>query len=135
MRLLAEHFLKIYAQQERRVIQGFSKEAMRRLMEYEWPGNVRELENAIERAVVITQTPLINREDLPSRLLNGRQDPVKRAFNDLMTLEELKNRYIQMVLEKTKGNKKRAAKILAINPRTLYRKKKQGTLSYPVNGY
>jgi len=51
----------------------------------------------------------------------------------LFTLEELKNQYTQMILEKTKGNKKMAAEILGINPRTLYRKKKQGTLAYSAN--
>jgi len=129
--LLAQHFLKEYAKQEDREIHGFSKEAMRFLTDYHWPGNVRELENAIERAVVITQGSLITKEDLPSKLVNGRQHLIKKAFSGLITLEELKNEYTQMVLEKTKDNKKMAAEILGINPRTLYRKKKQGVLPYP----
>ncbi|NIO04543.1 MAG: response regulator [Proteobacteria bacterium] len=129
--LLAEHFLKSFAGEEGRNIKGFSREAMRLLTEYDWPGNVRELENAIERAVVISQGDLITKEDLPSKLFNGRQHLVKRAFDDLITLEELKNQYTQMVLEKTEGNKKMAAEILGINPRTLYRKKKQGNLTHP----
>lgn len=131
--LLANHFLKIHAKQEGREVHGFSAEAMKLLTDYDWPGNVRELENAIERAVVITQDNLIKREDLPTKILNGRQHLVKRAFNDLVTLEELKNQYTAMVLEKTKGNKKMAAEILGINPRTLYRKKKLGTVVYPEN--
>lgn len=131
--LLANHFLKIHAKQEGREVHGFSAEAMKLLTDYDWPGNVRELENAIERAVVITQDNLIKREDLPTKILNGRQRLVKRAFNDLVTLEELKNQYTVMVLEKTKGNKKMAAEILGINPRTLYRKKKLGTVVYPEN--
>ena len=131
--LLAQHFLKIYTKQEGREIHGFSTEAMRFLTDYDWPGNVRELENAVERAVVITQNSLIKKEDLPSKILDGQQHLVKRAFNDLITLEELKNQYTLMVLEKTKGNKKMAAEILGINPRTLYRKKKQGTLVSPNN--
>jgi DNA-binding NtrC family response regulator len=129
--LLAHHFLKIYAKEEGRDIQGFSAESMRLLTDYEWPGNVRELENAIERAVVITQDNLIRKEDLPTKLLDGRQHLVKRAFDDLITLDELKNQYTMMVLEKTKGNKKMAAEILGINPRTLYRKKKQVPLPAP----
>lgn len=131
--LLAQHFLRMYAEQEGREVHGFSSEAMRLLTDYDWPGNVRELENAIERAIVITQNSLIKKEDLPTKILDGRQHLVKRAFNDLITLEELKNQYTLMVLEKTKGNKKMAAQILGINPRTLYRKKKQGTLTYPVD--
>jgi len=131
--LLAEHFLRAFVTQEHREIKGFSREAIKLLTEYEWPGNVRELENAVERAVVISQGNLITKEDLPSKLLNGRRNLVKRAFHDLTTLEELKNQYTQMVLEKTKGNKKMAAKILGVNPRTLYRKKKQGVLTYPIN--
>ncbi len=133
VRILAEHFLRTFATQENREIKGFSREAIKLLTEYEWPGNVRELENAVERAVVISQGNLITKEDLPSKLLNGRQNLVKRAFHDLTTLEELKNQYTQMVLEKTKGNKKMAAKILGVNPRTLYRKKKLGVLTYPIN--
>lgn len=133
VRLLAEHFLRAFAAQEHREIKGFSREAIKLLTEYEWPGNVRELENAVERAIVISQGNLITKEDLPSKLLNGRQNLVKRAFHDLTTLEELKNQYTQMVLEKTKGNKKMAAEILGVNPRTLYRKKKQGVLTYPIN--
>ncbi len=131
--LLAHHFLKSFAKEEGREIHGFSREAMKLLTEYDWPGNVRELENAIERAVVISQGDLITKEDLPSKFLNGRQHLVKKAFDELITLDELKNQYTQMVLEKTKGNKKMAAEILGINPRTLYRKRKQGTLAYPVN--
>lgn len=129
--LLAHHFLKIYAEQEKREIHGFSAEAMKLLTDYDWPGNVRELENTIERAVVIAQGNLIRKEDLPTKLLDGRQHLVKRAFDDLITLDELKNQYTMMVLEKTRGNKKMAAEILGINPRTLYRKKKQGTLPVP----
>jgi DNA-binding NtrC family response regulator len=129
--LLAQHFLKIYADQESRKIHGFSPEAMKLLTDYDWPGNVRELENAIERAVVITQGNLIKREDLPTKIFNGRQHLVKRALDDLITLGELKNQYTRMVLDKTKGNKKMAAEILGINPRTLYRKKQQGNLTYP----
>jgi DNA-binding NtrC family response regulator len=131
--LLADHFLKKCARQEGREIHGFSREAMRLLTEYDWPGNVRELENVIERAIVITQGNLITKEDLPSRLVDGRQHLVKRAFTDLISLGELKDQYTQMVLEKTGGNKKLAAEILGINPRTLYRKKKQGSITYPLN--
>jgi len=126
--LLAEHFLKKYTAQENRPIRGFSRDALKLMTDYPWPGNVRELENAVERAVVISQGDLITREDLPAKLLNGRKHMVRRAFNDLITLEELKNQYTQMVLEKTKGNKKVAAEILGVNPRTLYRKTKQGVL-------
>jgi DNA-binding NtrC family response regulator len=129
--LLAEHFLRKYANQEGREIRGFTREALKLLTEYDWPGNVRELENAIERAVVISQGELITKEDLPGKLVNGRQNLVKRAFNDLIPLEELKNQYTQMVLEKTKGNKRMAARILGINPRTLYRKNKLGVLATP----
>ncbi|MBW2057121.1 MAG: sigma-54-dependent Fis family transcriptional regulator [Deltaproteobacteria bacterium] len=130
--LLAQHFLKMYARQEGREIHGFTAEAMKLLTEYDWPGNVRELENAVERAVVITQNSLIDKEDLPVKIVEGRHHLIKRAFNDMITLEELKNQYTLMVLEKTKGNKKMAAQILGINPRTLYRKKKQGIIAYPA---
>jgi two-component system response regulator HydG len=114
-------------------IHGFSPEAMTLLRNYDWPGNVRELENVIERAVVITQDGLIKREDLPSKVFHGLQHLIKRAVDDLVTLEELANQYTAMVLGETGGNQKTAARILGVNPRTLYRKKKQGVFQHTLS--
>jgi HAMP domain-containing protein len=85
-----------------------------------WPGNVRELEHAVERAVALAPAGLILPEDLPPEVGGGAPGP-PRLPGRPMTLEELKRWYLDTVLEETRGNKARAAAILGIDRRTLYR--------------
>lgn len=121
IKLLAEHFLRKYAAENKKPIPQLSKEALEILTHYNWPGNVRELENVIERAVTLSQRALILPEDLPRRL---RLEPTSLPLNFLpgrITLSELEKLYIKKVLEDTGGNKKKAAEILGIDRRTLYR--------------
>src|SRR5438132_7478358 len=68
IRQLAEYFVKKFAGRSRPACQGISKRAFRALEAYSWPGNVRELENAMERAVVMGGSPLIELEDLPETI-------------------------------------------------------------------
>ena len=63
--LLAEHFLKRYAEENEKQVDGFGDDAMALLVRYNWPGNVRELENAIERAVVLCRGTELRVEDFP----------------------------------------------------------------------
>ena len=124
--MLAHHFLQKVSSESSPVIRGFVPEAMAVLQRYHWPGNVRELENVIERAVSLTHGPLILPDDLP--------DPVRQApavsfepaalpghDGELVTLDELEKRYLVRVLKESGHNKVRAAKILGIDRRTLYR--------------
>jgi two-component system response regulator AtoC len=119
--LLADHFLRKYASQNNKPVLRISPEAMDLLIRYQWPGNVRELENVMERAGTLSVTNLILPEDLPRRL---HMEPARMSLSSLpsrMPLSELEKLYIQKVLEETGGNKKKAAGILGIDRRTLYR--------------
>ncbi|MDQ3665256.1 MAG: sigma-54 dependent transcriptional regulator, partial [Acidobacteriota bacterium] len=128
LELLVRHFLKKYSAQENSPLQ-IAKDALDLLSRYSWPGNVRELENAIEHAAATCSDPLIRISDFPEhisvRASGGLPDvalrpPVSLA-DDRPTLDDLSRRYIQLILAETGGNKSRAAEILGIHRRTLYR--------------
>jgi len=119
--LLASHFLKKYAAENNKPISRISPEATNHLTRYRWPGNVRELENVIERAMALSQHTVILPEDLPRRLRMEPQEADLSSFPSRISLSELEKLYIQKVLEETGGNKKKAADILGIDRRTLYR--------------
>jgi DNA-binding NtrC family response regulator len=86
---------------------------------------VRELENVVERAVVLCQHPLIDEEDLPSPEAQSPETFFSGAIEDFPTITQLEERYIKVILEKTAGRKDKAAQILGINRRTLYRKERE----------
>ena len=102
--------------------------ALTALTTYAWPGNVRELENAIERAVTLNQTGSITTTDLPAKLAapiagessSDSQSNLTSLFEDLPSIDELERRYLLHVLDATK-NRTRAAEILGVNRKTLYR--------------
>jgi DNA-binding NtrC family response regulator len=126
--LLAERFLqKASANIGRRL--HFSAETLDLLIAYDWPGNVRELENAIERAALHARGTEIAAEDLPAKMqtveMRARaiqsRSPLTAIYADLIPLDELERRYLIHVLEAVGGNRTRAAEILRIDRRTLYR--------------
>lgn len=123
--LLAEHFLMKYRISNHSKVRGFTKEAMSKLMGYHWEGNVRELENVIERAVVLAPSELITEKDLPQVEQSTADTFFSQAVNHLPTLEDLERRYMKFVLDKIGGRKEKAAQILGINRRTLYRKERE----------
>jgi transcriptional regulator with PAS, ATPase and Fis domain len=126
--MLVHHFLQKCATGSTPAVRGVLPEAMVLLTQYRWPGNVRELENAIERAVSLSHGPLLTPDDLPESI---RQESMgsaegKARYGDpandaTLTLEEVEKRHLTLVLRETKGNKVKAAKILGIDRRTLYR--------------
>jgi len=117
--LLAEHFLKGFAMENRKEITGFSPEATDFLLRHEWPGNVRELENAIERAVILAQNSVIDVADLSQR------NPVPAGSNaSEKDLKQVEKDHIQNVLAESGGNYTKAARILGISRMTLYNKAK-----------
>jgi|DewCreStandDraft_5_1066085.scaffolds.fasta_scaffold00058_152 DNA-binding NtrC family response regulator len=127
--LLAAYFLRRALQRTERTL-AFSPAALETLMAYSWPGNVRELENSIEYAVIHARGGLITPEDLPERVRSAMPHLTRartsmtleaRLFHDLPSLDELERRYLLYVLEAVKGNRSRAAEILGIDRRTLYR--------------
>jgi two-component system response regulator AtoC len=125
--MLAHHFLQKCAAGSARAVRGFLPDTMALLKQYRWPGNVRELENAIERAVSLSHGPLLTPNDLPAALREpGSQASDKTEVTNqhdevCLTLEEVEKRHLIRVLKETKGNKVKAAKILGIDRRTLYR--------------
>jgi two-component system response regulator AtoC len=120
--LLATHFLLLYTKEANSPIEGISKEAMRLLLGYDWPGNVRELENAIERAVILGRGPQLLPEDMPEQLRSRQSARPRESNPGQPTLEELERDYIATILEETGWHRLRAAQILGIDRRTLYRK-------------
>jgi two-component system response regulator HydG len=121
---LAEHFLKKFAATNNVKVKGFTKRAMAKLVKMRWEGNVRELENLVERATVLCTEILIDETDLPSPDSGSPEQFFSGATGDFPTLEQLERRYIEVVMEKTAGRKDKAAQILGINRRTLYRKER-----------
>jgi transcriptional regulator with PAS, ATPase and Fis domain len=119
--LLAYHFLNLYMKENQKQIKGISKEAMKLLLEYHWPGNVRELENAIERAVVMADQDYLIPRDFSENLKERAEGLIKRGVMDRKSLEDIKAEYITEILKETGENKRIAAEILKVNPRTLYR--------------
>jgi two-component system response regulator HydG len=125
--LLAEHFLKTYAEKNRRLIRGFTPEAMTTLMRYAWPGNIRELENAVERAVIMCRGEFISPDDLPANL----KALVEQAADNGIgvqpgySLREVEKELILKTLEQTGGNRTRAAEILGVTRQTLQKKLKE----------
>ncbi len=127
---LAEHFLSKHAATNHSHVTGFTKRAMAKLMSLRWDGNVRELENVIERAVILATELLIDEKDIPSLEAVTSEQFFSSAISDFPTLEQLESRYIQLILDKTAGRKDKAAQILGINRRTIYRRERDhGLLS------
>ena len=131
--ILVAHFLAKLARRERRAAATLSPEALKLLAAYGWPGNVRELENAIERAVAVAKGNVVLPSDLPPEVGGGAGTAAAIAAGggggqgdagiiaDRPSLSELERRYIQLVLQESGGNKKKAAEKLGIDRRTLYR--------------
>jgi DNA-binding NtrC family response regulator len=122
--LLAQHFLGKYAAEHGQPPKTLAPAALKALMSYEWPGNVRELENVIERAVALSTAGTIGPDDLPPSLRAARQEFVAAGSAEGTSLREIEERYILQVLDQTRGNQRRAAQILGIDRKTLYRKLK-----------
>jgi two-component system response regulator HydG len=123
--LLAEHFLRKYAATNNAKVRGFSKRAMAKLVSLKWEGNVRELENVVERAVVLSTSTLIDENEIPTPETESPESFFGTATGDFPTITQLEERYIRVVLEKTAGRKDKAAQILGMNRRTLYRKERE----------
>jgi len=124
---LARHFVARNAATLGRPIPEISDEALKRLRAHPWPGNVRELENAMARAVAMSQRSVLLPGDLPPLVSGEALAPGAQSIDhDWPTLGELQRRYIARVLERTAGNKTAAASILGVDRRTLQRQEQEG---------
>jgi transcriptional regulator with GAF, ATPase, and Fis domain len=139
---LVFHFLEHYKQRTGRFVSGISKEALRALVSYDWPGNVRELENAIERAVIIASGRQIELDDLPAAIGNvaaereslARAERAHAASEGRSTtleievpssMDDIERKAIETTLDYTSGDKTKAARLLNIGRKTIYRKLEQ----------
>ena len=127
IQLLTDHFLKLYADKYDRSIAGVSQSAYQRLFSHPWPGNVRELQNVIERAILLAKSEQIEPVDLPFD--NGSAGAAAPALAwDVppnMTLEDIEKFVIERTLQRTGGNKQKAANLLGIYRPRLYSKIKK----------
>ena len=120
--LLAASFLREFAAENGKTIEGIQEKARSRLYAYDWPGNIRELRNCIESAVVMSRSAFITEEDLPPALRTGGGDegciriPLGTSFEDAEKI------IIRETLSFHKGNKSKAAETLAIGRKTLHRR-------------
>jgi two-component system NtrC family response regulator len=127
--VLLDHFIEKYARENQKAIQGVSREARDQLMRYDYPGNVRELENIIERAVVISQDPVISTRELPFQECVDAEDSAESAAPGKLqdALEDLERRMIRKSLEQARSNQSQAARLLGLSERMLrYKLKKYG---------
>jgi len=131
--LLADHFLRQFARENHRRIDGFSDEARAKLVAHRWPGNVRELENAIERAVVFTEGEVIEAQALPFDAAPATIEGGPRIPG--ATMAELEKHAILATLEAVGGSTSRAAEMLDISARTIqYRLHEYGVASARTKG-
>jgi two-component system NtrC family response regulator len=127
--VLLDHFIEKYARENQKAIQGVSREARDQLMRYDYPGNVRELENIIERAVVISQDPMISTRELPFQECAGTEDSGEPGHSGSLqeAMEDLERRMIREALEQAQSNQSQAARLLGLSERMLrYKLKKYG---------
>jgi two-component system response regulator HydG len=131
--LLAQHFLKMFTEKNRKQIKGFTPHTMDRLLKYDWPGNVRELMNTVERGVVLSRSEYLDEGQMPLDLnsessRNGM--PGMETISEELPLEEVEKATILKTLESAGGNKSETARRLGITRRTLHKKlKKYGVMS------
>ncbi|MDH4257528.1 MAG: sigma-54 dependent transcriptional regulator, partial [Candidatus Aminicenantes bacterium] len=122
--LLVKHFLDIYSQENNKEIEGVTPDVMEILISYDWPGNIRELENLIERAVVLTKTKLITRDNLPPFLLSAPDKGLaltlsNQDLNLKENLQTIQKKAILRALKQSNGIQKKAASLLGVKATTL----------------
>ncbi|MBS3779129.1 MAG: sigma-54-dependent Fis family transcriptional regulator [Desulfovermiculus sp.] len=133
--VLAQHFLNLYAERNKKKIKGFTPQAMDLLIKHPWPGNVRELENAVERAVILSPGEYISEQDLPANIGQRPQEKTHSQKQDIQSagegsLDDLEKAAVSRALAQAEGNKSEAARLLGITRRTLYNKLEKYGLDY-----
>jgi DNA-binding NtrC family response regulator len=121
--LLIQHFITKFSNEFKKNISGVSEDALKLLLNYSWPGNVRELENVIQRAITLSQHEIILVEDLPTQMVQEKdEDLIEKGVREKYTVDQLEKEYIKKVLIEVGGNKSKAAELLGLDRKTLYRK-------------
>jgi len=120
--LIAEHYLKKFTRANNKVIRGITEPAIEALQSYPWPGNVRELVNVIERGTILSHKDQLDLQDLPAHIVNYTSEP--RGILKMQSLAEAEKFHIKKVLLHTSSIEE-AARVLGIDPATLWRKRKK----------
>jgi two-component system response regulator HydG len=120
--LLVQHFAAIFAQKNRRRLEGITPECMNLLCRYPWPGNVRELENAIERGIILMRGEQLTEKSLPLTIQKMAASPEAMPGIRPSSLSEIEKETIFQTLDETGGNKSEAARRLGITRKTLQNK-------------
>ncbi|GBD39919.1 Transcriptional regulatory protein ZraR [bacterium HR37] len=134
---LVEYFIKKYNEKLNRHIRGVSVEVMDKLFSYPWHGNVRELQNVIERAVILSDSDIIDTVDLgtPKEGYSKVEDPVLDSFSLEDAWHRLERVLIEKALLKARGNRTKAAELLGISRRSLlYKLKRYGYTGEKIKG-
>lgn len=118
--LLVDHFINKYNNELNKSIMGIDNEVIKLFMSYDWKGNLRELENMIERAVLLCQEDIITPKYLPSHIFENKNELYTDNLNE--AIETFEQNHINEIIKRTEGNKTEAAKLLGVDPSTLYRK-------------
>ena len=119
--LLADHFIGKYIQRCNMKAKRLSPQAVSCMVNYDWPGNVRELENAIEHAVVLGMSDILEVEDLPESILEKGLSPATRGAGYHNQIKELKRQLILQAVQNSKGNYTDAAENLGVHVNYLHR--------------
>jgi DNA-binding NtrC family response regulator len=127
---LVNFFIERFSQRYQMKVKGISQRTMNLLADYEWSGNVRELENTIESILVINSPEVIDVQHLPQEIRDFKGGPEVIPIKIGTPLEEVEREILIQTLKATKGNKRRAAQLLGINVRTMYRKMEEMSESY-----
>lgn len=118
--LLSKHFVQIYSKKYKKDINGLSPDALKKLNAYPWPGNVRELQHAIERAIIMSDSNILQPDDF--YLSTAKQTKTVEAEIDTYNLDEVEKAIINKVLKQYQGNITQAATELGITRTSLYRR-------------
>ena len=127
--LLLNHYLAVFNEENGKQIEGFTPAAYNLLSAYAWPGNIRELRNLVERMVVLAHGKVLDVKDIPEQVRDETGNRGEVKIDADLTVDEMEKRMVVQALEKTGGNRTKAAEKLGISRRTLHRKLNQ----YEIN--
>lgn len=127
--LLLNHYLAVFNEENAKLIEGFTPAAYDMLSSYDWPGNIRELRNLVERMVVLSHGKVLDVADIPVQVREQASGVGTVRIDTELTVDEMEKQMVIQALEKTGGNRTKAAEKLGISRRTLHRKLNQ----YEIN--